>query len=71
MRTLRTIIMGSMMVIPGLFLGMLVWWLMGKPMDNRALSTIFACNIIPLTSVFLGLYFGWKTGEEYAVKMDE
>ena len=31
MRTLRTIIMGSMMVIPGLVLGLLIWYITGRP----------------------------------------
>lgn len=64
MRTLRTIIMGSVMVIPGLILGLLVWYISGKP-ETEPLETLI-CNGIPLTSVFLGLYFGWQTGEEYS-----
>ena len=65
MRTLRTIIMGSVMVIPGLLLGLLVWYIAGKP-ETEPLETLI-CNGIPLTSIFLGLYFGWQTGEEYSM----
>jgi len=64
MRTLRTVIMGSMMVIPGLILGLLVWYIAGKP-ETEPLETLI-CNGIPLTSIALGLYFGWQTGEEYS-----
>ena len=64
MRTLRTIIMGSMMVIPGLILGLLIWYIAGKP-ETEPLEPLI-CNGIPLTSVVLGLYFGWQTGEEYS-----
>jgi hypothetical protein len=65
MRTLRTLIMGSMMVIPGLVLGLLVWYIAGGESVNEPFETII-CNGIPLTSIFLGLYFGWQTGEEYS-----
>lgn len=65
MRTLRTIIMGSVMVIPGLLLGLLVWYIAGEP-ETEPLETLI-CNGIPLTSIFLGLYFGWQTGEEYSM----
>ena len=51
MRTLRTIIMGSMMVIPGLILGLLIWYIAGKP-ETEPLETLI-CNGIPLTSVCL------------------
>lgn len=64
MRTLRTIIMGSMMVIPGLVLGLLIWYIAGRP-ESEPLETLI-CNGIPLLSIGLGLYFGWQTGEEYS-----
>ena len=64
MRTLRTIIMGSMKIIPGLVLGLLVWYLTGRP-ESEPLETLI-CNGIPLISIGLGLYFGWQTGEEYS-----
>ncbi|DAC06958.1 MAG TPA: hypothetical protein D7H88_06860, partial [Candidatus Poseidoniales archaeon] len=48
MRTLRTIIMGSMMIIPGLVLGLIVWYILGAPMDNGNPRVILACNVIPL-----------------------
>ena len=63
MRTLRTIIMGATMALPGLFLGLLVWIIAGEP-DTEPLETLI-CNVIPLTSIGLGLFFGWKTGGEY------
>ncbi len=63
MRTLRTIIMGATMALPGLFLGLLIWIIAGKP-DTEPLETLI-CNVIPLTSIGLGLFFGWKTGGEY------
>jgi hypothetical protein len=66
MRLLRTVIMGSMMVIPGLFLGLLIWYLAGKP-ETEPLESII-CNLIPMTSIGLGLFYGWKTGGEYTNK---
>ncbi|HJM55638.1 MAG TPA: hypothetical protein QGI72_05265 [Poseidonia sp.] len=69
MRILRTIIMGSMMVIPGMILGFIIWYIAGKP-ETEPMETLI-CNVIPLTSIFMGLYFGWKTGEEYDVRMSE
>lgn len=56
------------MLIPGLFLGLIVWILIGRPESAASLASTFACNIIPLTSVFLGIFFGWMTGEEYAME---
>ncbi|MBT3420644.1 MAG: hypothetical protein HN794_03220 [Euryarchaeota archaeon] len=64
MRLLRTLIMGAMMVLPGLFLALIIWYIAGKP-ETEPLESII-CNLIPLTSVGLGLFFGWKTGGEYA-----
>jgi hypothetical protein len=61
--------MGSMMVIPGMILGFIVWYIAGKPTTDPMETLI--CNGIPLTSIFMGLYFGWKTGEEYDVRMAE
>lgn len=69
MRTLRTIIMGSMMVIPGLVLALIVWYISGKPQTEPLESLI--CNGIPLLSVFSGLYFGWQTGEEYSATYEQ
>ena len=64
MRTLRTVIMGSMMVLPGLLLGLIVWYITGKP-ESEPLETLI-CNGIPMVSVVVGLFFGWQTGEEYS-----
>jgi hypothetical protein len=67
MRLTRTLIIGGLMVIPGLFLGLLVWYLLGQPQDGESqLIEIFACNLIPLVSIGSGIFFGWVTGSEYA-----
>ena len=55
--------MGATMALPGLFLGLLIWIIAGKP-DTEPLETLI-CTVIPLTSIGLGLFFGWKTGGEY------
>ncbi len=68
MRLLRTLIMGGTMLIPGLLLGFLVWYIAGQP-TTEPMETLI-CNGIPLFSVTLGLAFGWMTGEAYSVKMD-
>ncbi len=56
------------MLIPGLLLAMIVWYIMGQPSTEPMESII--CNGIPLFSVSLGLFFGWVTGEAYSVKME-
>ena len=63
MRTLRTMIMGASMVLPGMFLALIIWYIAGKP-NTEPLETLI-CNVIPMTSVGLGLAFGWLTGGEY------
>ena len=68
MRLLRTLIIGAVMLIPGLLLAMLIWYLAGQPVSEPLESLI--CNGIPLLSVTLGLLFGWKTGEAYAVQIE-
>ncbi len=68
MRTLRTLIMGGVMFIPGMFLGLVIWYLAGKP-TSEPFETLI-CNGIPLVSIFLGLFFGWATGEEYGLKVE-
>ena len=69
MRTLRTIIMGTMMVLPGLLLALIVWYITGKP-ETEPLETLI-CNGIPMVSVVLGLYFAWQTGEEYSATYEQ
>lgn len=68
MRMTRALSFGFVMLIPGLFLGLIVWIPIGRPESAASLASTFACNIIPLTSVFLGIFFGWMTGEEYAME---
>lgn len=68
MRLLRTLIMGATMLIPGLLLGFLIWYIAGEPTSEPMESLI--CNGIPLLSVSFGLVFGWVTGEAYSVKME-
>ena len=68
MRLLRTLIIGAVMLIPGLLLAMLIWYLAGEPNTEPMESLI--CNGIPLLSVSLGVLFGWKTGEAYAVQIE-
>tara|TARA_B100000927_G_scaffold166905_1_gene134529 strand:+ start:45 stop:242 length:198 start_codon:yes stop_codon:yes gene_type:complete len=63
MRTLRTAIMGVSMALPGMFLALIIWYIAGKP-NTEPLETII-CNVIPMTSIALGLVFGWLTGGEY------
>ena len=38
-------------------------YIAGKP-STEPLETII-CNVIPMTSIALGLVFGWLTGGEY------
>ena len=68
MRLLRTLVLGGVMLIPGLLLTMLIWYLAGQPTTEPMESLI--CNGIPLLSVTLGLVFGWKTGEAYSVQIE-
>lgn len=63
MRTLRTAIMGASMALPGMFLALIIWYIAGKP-NTEPLETLI-CNVIPMTSIALGLVFGWLTGGEY------
>ena len=63
MRTLRTVIMGASMVLPGMFLALIIWYIAGKPTTEPVEALI--CNVIPMISIGLGLTFGWLTGGEY------
>ena len=55
--------MGFSMALPGMFLALIIWYSAGKP-STEPLETII-CNVIPMTSIALGLVFGWLTGGEY------
>jgi len=46
-----------------MFLALIIWYAAGKP-TTEPLETII-CNVIPMTSIALGLVFGWLTGGEY------
>ena len=63
MRTLRTVIMGFSMALPGMFLALIIWYIAGKP-STEPRETII-CNVRPMISIGLGLVFGWLTGGEY------
>ena len=63
MRTLRTAVMGASMVLPGMFLALIIWYIAGKP-TTEPLETLL-WNVIPMISIALGLVFGWLTGGEY------
>ena len=54
--------MGFSMALPGMFLALIIWYIAGKP-STEPLETII-CNVIPMTSIALGLVFGWLTGGE-------
>ena len=69
MRMLRTLIMGGVMLIPGILLGFVIWYLAGGEAVTEPVESI-VCNGIPMLSVISGLLFGWKTGEAYSIKMD-
>ena len=50
-----------------IFLGLLLWILVGQPQDGESpIVEALVCNAIPLASIFSGLFFGWVTGSEYA-----
>ena len=55
--------MGFSMALPGMFLALIIWYIAGKP-STEPLETII-CNVIPMTSIALGLVVGWLTGGEY------
>ena len=55
--------MGFSMALPGMFLALIIWYIAGKP-STEPLETII-CNVIPMTSIALGLVFGWLTGGDY------
>ena len=55
--------MGFSMALQGMFLALIIWYIAGKP-STEPLETII-CNVIPMTSIALGLVFGWLTGGEY------
>ena len=55
--------MGFSMALPGMFLALIIWYIAGKP-STEPLETII-CNVIPMTSIALGLVFGLLTGGEY------
>ena len=55
--------MGFSMALPGMFLALIIWYIAGKP-STEPLETII-CNVVPMTSIALGLVFGWLTGGEY------
>ena len=48
-----------------MFLALIIWYIAGGESVTEPLESII-CNLIPMTSVGLGLFFGWKTGGEYA-----
>ena len=55
--------MGFSMELHGMFIALIIWYIAGKP-STEPLETII-CNVIPMTSIALGLVFGWLTGGEY------
>jgi len=70
MRTLRALMFGGLVFFPATILGLIIWWMMGSSMDNSAVAVWLPCNLVPFGGVALGLWLGWKTGEEYSIAAD-
>ena len=68
MRTLRALVFGVLAFFPFTILGLGVWWLMGSSKETYAAAVWIPCNLIPLSGVCLGIWLGWKTGEDYSIK---
>ncbi len=70
MRTFRALLFGVMALIPAVFLGLFTWWMMGSSKENMDVAVWLPCNAIPLIGMILGIWFGWKTGAEYAINAE-
>ncbi|MGY8701093.1 MAG: hypothetical protein ACKVHH_00120 [Candidatus Poseidoniales archaeon] len=70
MRTLRALMFGVLAFFPTTILGLIIWWMMGSSMDTWEVAVWLPCNLVPFGGVSLGLWLGWKTGEEYSISAD-
>ena len=63
MRVLRTITIGIIALIGGLFLGIILFVIGGKPetWQNWQYGT---CYAVPFGALILGILIGWKTYEK-------
>ena len=67
MRTMRALLFGGLAFFPATVLGLMTWWMMGASKDNMAVAVWLPCNLVPIAGIILGIWFGWKTGAEYAI----
>jgi len=61
---------GVLAFFPTTILGLIIWWMMGSSMDTWEVAVWLPCNLVPFGGVSLGLWLGWKTGEEYSISAD-
>ena len=54
MRTVSALSFAGVLAIPGMLLGLMVWYLIGQPSGTWNPGVVFACNLIPLGSIIGG-----------------
>ena len=70
MRTFRALLFGIMAMVPAVFFGLFLWWIMGSSKENMEMAVWLPCNVIPLLGMIVGIRYGWRTGEEYAINAE-
>ena len=64
MRTVSALSFAGVLAIPGMLVGLLVWYLIGQPSGTWNPVVVFACNLIPLGSIIGGFIIGWRSGRD-------
>jgi len=68
MRTVSALSFAGVLAIPGMLLGLMVWYLIGQPSGTWNPGVVFACNLIPLGSIVGGFIIGWRSGRDPVVE---
>lgn len=64
MRTVSALAFAGVLAIPGMLVGLMLWYLLGQPEGTWNLGVVFACNVVPLGSVLVGAVLGWRAGQD-------
>lgn len=64
MRTISALAFAGVLAIPGMIVGLMLWYLLGQPEGTWHPGVVVACNIVPLGSMLAGAVIGWRSGQD-------
>ena len=64
MRTVSALAFAGVLALPGMLVGLMLWYLLGQPEGTWNPGVVLACNLVPLGSIAVGAVLGWRAGQD-------